>query len=127
MKTHTHISSTHSHTHTDTHGHTLTLQVRAQAGDEAVQAASQAVVHLGVGGRSRQQQAEHQSEGRLGVSAVQPSGQVDHQRQTVERPGLWTRGGTVQGQKGSGDVLRTTSGSAQVDRQVCVCLYLNLR
>lgn len=65
-----------------------TLQVRTQAGDKGVQAASQAVVHLGVGGRSREQQPEHQGEGRLGMGAVQTSGQVDDQRQTVERPGL---------------------------------------
>lgn len=65
-----------------------TLQVGAQTGDEGVQAASQAVVDLGVGGWSRQQQSEHESEGRLSVGKKQTTGQVDHQRQTVERPGL---------------------------------------
>lgn len=40
-----------------------TLQVGAQAGDEGVQAASQAVVDLRVGGWSRQQQSEHKREG----------------------------------------------------------------
>jgi len=64
------------------------LQVGAQAGDEGVEAAAQAAVHLGVGGRSRQQQAEHQGEGGLGVGPVQPPRQVHHQGQAVEGPGL---------------------------------------
>ncbi len=99
---HTHITAApspdkHTQAHTHTHHSSLsvfrcdvgcTLQIGAQAGDEGVQAASQAVVHLRVSGWSWQQQPEHQGEGRLGVGAVQTTGQVDYQRQTVERPGL---------------------------------------
>lgn len=66
----------------------ITLQFWPNSGDEGTQTAAQALVHLSVRWRHRQEQRKHQGKGRFHVPSVHRTARIHNQSQGVQSPCL---------------------------------------